>query len=152
MSESSPQSLGEARDRRAGVRAALSALERAIATSAAGHPEEWAGAVDARVAALQDAFDHHVVLTESPDGLLADVLRDAPRLTHRVEVIKADHVEIRAGLARARDDLSRRPFDATQVEAAWSSVLDLMRRVMAHRHLGADLVYDAYNVDIEAAD
>jgi hypothetical protein len=43
-------------------------------------------------------------------------------------------------------------LDGAGVGQVRELVLDVLRQIGHHRHLGADLVYQAYNVDIEASD
>ncbi|MCU1375231.1 MAG: hypothetical protein JWO68_2517 [Actinomycetia bacterium] len=141
--------LHEARQQRAGLRAAVGRLEGALATPASGRAVDWAKEVGIELDLLGDALQLHIAVTEADDGLLHDIIEHAPRLAHRVARVQEDHVLLRRHLERARDGLPRRDDD---VAAARDLVVDLLTAVVRHRHMGADLVYEAFNVDLEAAD
>ena len=149
--EGTSRAFETARARRLGVRAALEELESAVAAPAASRSAEWAQVLGTRLAKLQEAFDHHVVAAEGEDGLLPEIREHAPRLSHRIDELCADHGRIRAATAAAIEAV-RGPDPDQHVAALRDSVVDVMRRITHHRHLGADLVYEAFNVDIEAAD
>jgi septal ring factor EnvC (AmiA/AmiB activator) len=124
-------------------------VEGALATAASGRAEAWAKELRDELDDLSAALEQHIAITESPDGLLADIAEAAPRLTKRVERARDDHVALRASIERARASLTGAE-DATH--DARDLVVELLTALVRHRHLGADLVYEAYNVDIEASD
>src|SRR4051794_8984716 len=142
--------VAAARKRRIGVQAALSDLERAVAAGSAQREQDWATGLAAALTRLQDAFRHHIEATESSDGLFADVIEQAPRLSHQVGQLKADHPaieqSIQQALALVNDPAG---IDSSRISAAGETVIELMSSLTRHRHLGASLVYEAYNVDIE---
>jgi hypothetical protein len=145
--------IEQARQRRAGVRAATDRVERAAASPAHQRTREWCDVLAARLSELGTAFRHHVEVTEARDGLFAEIIATAPRLSHRTEDLQRDHREIEAAIDGAFAKLaSTGNPDQTTVDDAGDAILDLLTRISHHRHLGAELVYDAYHVDIEAAD
>lgn len=146
------ENLEQARKHRAGLRVAIGSVERALASAAHGRVAAWSGDLRTELSALADALDAHVELTEASDGLLADIAASAPRLAHRVQKAKEDHVVLRAAVARALEVLPPGDGADAGVERARDRVVELLTALVRHRHLGADLVYEAYNVDIEAAD
>ena len=86
-------------------------------------------------------------------GRAAEIIASAPRLTHRTNELRRDHRQIEAAIDGALAKLaSAANPDQGTVDDASDAALDLMTRITRHRHLGAELVYDAYHVDIEAAD
>ena len=143
------ESLEQARVQRQGLRAAIGRVERSMSTPGPGRAELWAKEVLGELQALGEALDQHIELTESPDGLLADIIEAAPRLAHRVDQTKNDHVQLRDRHKAAVDSL--KGTDESIAEAR-DRIVELLTALVRHRHLGADLVYEAYNVDIEAAD
>jgi hypothetical protein len=141
--------LHEARTHRAGIRDAIGRVERSLASPAASRYETWAKELADELDELDAALDLHIATTEAPGGLLDEVLHEVPRLAHRVAVLRDDHERLRQLLAETRDAL---PRSADQVPAARDRALTLLDAVSRHRHLGADLVYEAYNVDMEGGD
>ena len=145
--------LEQARQERKGVRAAFDRLERAAASPASERTAEWCDAFTGRLRELRAAFAHHVELTEADDGLFAEIVATAPRLTHRTDELRHDHRDIEDALDRAEAQLGGVGLpDPKAIVHARDAAVELMGRISRHRHLGAELVYDAYNVDIEAAD
>ena len=148
-----PDELDAARAQRLSLRKSMDDVERSIVSAATGRPGEWATRVGDRLRDLQAAFDRHVEITEAPDGLLEEVVEATPRLVPRVERLKKDHVDIRVlieeALAAVQEPAS---FTDEQVQVVTKSVLSLLVQIVHHRHLGADVVYQAYSVDIDAAD
>src|SRR5919106_1440151 len=77
-----PEPVDIARARRAQLLAAISAVERALAVPA--RDPTWTTRVEAGIDRLAEAFDAHVVATEGADGMYAEILRHAPRLSFAV--------------------------------------------------------------------
>jgi hypothetical protein len=140
--------LLELRRRRAELRASMGALERALASPAgAGLSESWNTRLRAAVHALYDDFTEHVAITEGPDGLYAELTQDSPRLAHRIERLTEEHVEIRRQLEQLvtwADDGDATP----DVPSARQAGTELLVALMHHRQRGADLVFEAYEVDM----
>jgi hypothetical protein len=141
--EQDAASLAAARRRRAELLQSIQSFERALAVPA-GDPD-WRSGVAGRLRALRAGFTEHVVFTEGPDGLYAELLNHAPRLARGVEVLVREH----AALTAAMDALQAHADAAgAAVEdlRGWAS--DLLRELSRHRQRGADLVYEAYATDI----
>jgi hypothetical protein len=143
--------LHEAQRRRRGVQAALVGLEQAIAAPSTGREQAWVAGVTARLRDLRIAFGHHVEVTEGTDGLFEEVETQAPRLHRQVEHLRADHAQLNAAINQALE-LGAGPAAAGHVSDLAESGLDLLSGLTRHRHLGATMVYEAYMVDIDAAD
>jgi len=99
---------------------------------------------------VRDAFGQHVMVTEKPDGLYDEILERAPRLETNVRRLREEHPEI---VRRIRDTIprldQRELVEATrQLEEARDDLQRFMGSVIRHRQRGADLVWEAYNVDI----
>src|SRR4051812_47709240 len=90
--------LDAVRAQRLSLRAAMDEVERSIVSAATGRPGEWATRLGACLDRLMTAFDRHVEITEAADGLLEEVIEEAPRLVPRVERLKKDHVDIRVSI------------------------------------------------------
>ena len=141
--------LERARRQRASLRRALSAVEDALAAPAAGRAAEWNHRLVAALEHLAEVFELHVAVTEPPGGLYEEVLEIAPRLANLVERFRREHREIarsiEQGLARAR---TLNAEDAEEVERLRERLTLLLGRLVRHRQRGADLLYEAYAVDI----
>jgi len=133
--------LEAARVRRVDLKHAMSALE-VSAAGASGDPS-WSDALRSALADLRVAFEAHVEEVEASDGLLAEVMGDCPRLSSRVDRLRNEHVTLSEQI-----DACRARLDDPDPPEIRSEVLDVMVALARHRHAGADLVYEAYNVDI----
>ena len=140
--------LGEIRERREALFEAVVALEAALAAPASDHG--WLGGVGEALSFLHRTLDEHVAETEAPDGFLSQVRVDAPRLSNQVDHLVADHATLTADTERLIDELDRAPSERTKAETddVRERSLALLAAVVRHRHRGADLIYEAYNVDV----
>ena len=144
--------LDQARANRAGLRASIGRVERAMSGPATGRTDVWSKELATELHGLSNALEEHIEQTESPSGLLADIIEAAPRLAHRVELTRNDHSHLRDRLKSALEAVELANSAQGTVADARDRVVELLTGLVRHRHLGADLVYEAYNVDIEAAD
>jgi hypothetical protein len=121
----------------------IQAVERALAVPAVD--PAWRRRLAVRLGRLHGTFADHVVVTEGPDGLYAELLDHAPRLARAVHVLISDHGAVAAAIAalRRRVDLPEAGVDELR---GWGS--DLLRELSRHSERGADLVYQAYQLDI----
>jgi hypothetical protein len=138
--------LDAIRRQRFGVRSALGDLEASVASPAAGRAKEWVAHVIDRAVALRAAFAEHIDATEGPGGLFDEVLGQAPRLANQVNKLRAEHGTISAGLDAV---IAARDGEVGDVRAA---AVELMGQIVNHRSDGSSLIYEAYFVDIDAAD
>lgn len=143
--------LGEVRRNRAGVRRICAELESALAEPSRTDPRHWSEVVSEVVDALASAFRRHVEITESANGLLVEMVAVSPRLSSHADRLRRDHSQILSEIQHLRGRASHLS-DAVGVDEVRSRGLDLLRHISEHRHLGAELVNEAYLVDIEAAD
>lgn len=151
MTGAEPSPLEAAREIRHGVRAALADVESAAASSA--FEAGWSSGVAKQLSLLDAAFRHHIDTTEAESGLLNETLELAPRLSRRVRQIRDEHVEIATAIASARRAAEAGdPPGEERATALRAAVTDLILRISRHRQIGADLVYEAYHVDIEGGD
>ncbi|SRR6266536_3501457 len=141
--------LDAVRGQRRSLRRALSALEDALAAPMHGHEDDWVAKLLGALGHLSEVFEHHVEVTEGPGGLYEDVLDSAPRLDNVIRRLKIDHEAIRSGIAadcaRLRAWAAGQPVDLEQVRRRLTRVLG---RLVRHRQQGAELIYEAFAVDI----
>jgi hypothetical protein len=140
-------SLDAIRLQRVGVRVALDGLERAVAAPASGRAAEWTATLRERAQALREAFTHHVVVTEAAGGLFDEVVSEAPRLANQVSKLRDDHLSIADLLLSLAT-----PDPDVDTDDLRDQAIDVMGRIVKHRNSGSGLLYDAYCVDIDAAD
>jgi len=127
-------------------------LDSALATASVGRESPWSLELTHRLNVLREAFGNHVVVTESPTGFLSEIVDRAPRLAHTVDKLRLEHASITAAIDRASVAVQLAGENPSHVEDARKSVLELLHKLALHRQKGAEVVYEAYEVDIEAGD
>ena len=152
MSDREPVSkaLDEARRRRKTLHDALVHLEVAISSPASGRIPEWTSTVQKEMTSVRDAFDQHVVVTEKPDGLYEEILGRAPRLQFSIQRLKDEHPEITESIGGMLARLEQTEIGGVDwpLDDARDDLQRFIGKVIRHRQKGADLVWEAYNVDI----
>jgi Hemerythrin HHE cation binding domain len=133
--------------RRAELREVMNQVEKALAASAPGRVAAWTDEVAAALRQLHADFGEHVAIAEGPDGLHVDVLETAPRLHNAIKRLTAEHAQIWQDLdaVSTRIKSVESVEDVNDVRALTTSLLGRLTR---HRQRGADLVFEAYQVDI----
>ncbi len=144
------QALGEAKKRRQTLHDAIVQLEVAISSPAAGRVEEWGSQVTKDMVGVRDAFDQHVIVTEKPGGLYEEIMERAPRLVGTVGRLREEHptIDLSIGTLLARLEAGDVGSDGWPLDKARDDLQRLIGSVVRHRQKGADLVWEAYNVDI----
>jgi Hemerythrin HHE cation binding domain len=149
MDHSESGALEAARARRGDLHRALLDLEQALAGAARGRAQAWADSVRATLVRVREAFTAHVDVTEGTDGLYQEVRAQAPRLSGAVDRLQHEHAEIANALAEVDNRLDDSMSDADGwVESIRDAAITLMGLLVRHRQRGADLVYEAYDVEI----
>ena len=145
-----PPALEQARQRRKTLHDALVHLEEAISSPATGRVEDWAVQVDKEMREVESAFEQHMLVTEKPDGLYDEILERAPRLAVNVQRLRDEHPDIQEGIRGMLNRLEhdRIGGDGWPVDEARDDLQRFIGSVIRHRQRGADLVWEAYNVDI----
>ncbi len=144
------------RNRREALLQAVVGLEDALAGPIGDH-ERWrlrvAMAVDHAVARISE----HVTQTEGPGNILDEILAVAPRLERRVKQMRVDHENLEKAahrLALTVGELSTDDVDAATGKTEDRAIeirnqaVDVMGQIARHRQRGADLIYEAYQVDL----
>ncbi|NNE73579.1 MAG: hypothetical protein HKN26_07950 [Acidimicrobiales bacterium] len=144
MPETTPDdaALRAARERRVELKGAVSAVEIAAA-SPIGDPS-WRDNMARALDELRIALDQHIDEVEGPDGLLAELRDAAPRLSNKIAVVSDEH----PALCRQVDDVIANLKESAALEQIRSDAIDALVAMARHRQKGADLVYEAYHVDI----
>jgi hypothetical protein len=139
-------SLEALRRQRADLRESMSAVEMALAGPARAGDARWTERVNVALVELSADFREHVAFTEGREGLYVDILTTAPRLSGAVAHLTEEHGEIKDQL----DEL------LTLTSAGQQESADRLRgrgtallgALVSHRQRGADLVYEAYELDL----
>jgi hypothetical protein len=135
------------RRRRAELRESMDALEQALAAPVPGRVGAWAERVNVALVELSADFREHVDITEGPDGLYRGVLSTAPRLSNAVNRLTAEHA-VMAGLIHDMLTSVSEPAIDGGVDDVRDLGTMLLGRLIRHRQRGADLIYEAYEVDV----
>jgi hypothetical protein len=146
-----PPALDDVRMRRAGLKSALSGLELALAAPFANRVD-WVTHVRDALGLVHEVWTRHIVETEAPGAFLDDLVSESPRLATPASRLRREHVEILETIVREEDRLASPPEEGDDYEA-WSEatrveLTALLAALARHRQRGADLVYEAYAVDL----
>lgn len=128
--------------RRKDLRGAMLRLEAAISRSR--KLDDWHRGVEEALASLADALQRHREEVESGDGLLNQIVARAPHLTAASESLRDEHRELEEMIWAAQAVAGTVGVDPSQVRG---EALEIINRLVNHRQLGADLLYDTYSLD-----
>lgn len=147
--ESLSPAFAEARRRRADLHQALVGVEEAVSGPAAGREADWAAEVARALKELHRTIDEHIEVAERPMGLYDEITQRAPRLSGKIERLKEEHPLMRDGTSELIARLESTPVgEEWPLDDARDALQRLLGRIVRHRQLGADLVWEAYNLDI----
>lgn len=152
MPEPDAQSRQRVEERRERLRELMTQLEQALAEPAAGDATAWQDGVRAVTDDLAEAMDEHVEETERPDGLFDELTAIAPRLSERMNRLRDEHPRLLERLAALRAALDSDPGGADPAAPARIAGVALLGELFRHRQSGADLLYEAYWVDVSTGD
>lgn len=139
----SPETRDGVVSRRQELYDAMRLLERAVARPSG--LADWRIDIEAALHDLRSALSEHVAQVEGGGGLFEQVLAHAPHLASEIDSLRRDHREL---LETCNQALS--------MSADWEPLLlrrrvnVLLARLALHRQQGAELLFDAYNVDLAA--
>jgi hypothetical protein len=132
---------------RAELGGSMAALEQALSAPTSGGHAAWAEPVVVALVELSADFDEHVVVTEGSGGLHDAVLEAAPRLSKFILRLAGEHAVIsrliRDVLVRVRLLVA-----ADEIDGVRELGTTLLGRLARHRQRGADLIHQAYQVDL----
>jgi len=126
-------------------------LERAMATPAGDDAVAWAAETAAAVESLRQVLDDHIQETEAPGSFYDDVVEHSPHLVNAARRLQSEHPPLAASVDSLALEL-KTVSDDDGVEATRELAVELIKALLLHRHRGAELVYDAYNVDVATGD
>lgn len=137
-----------ARQRRIALYGAMMDLDASLASPSAR--ATWAAHVHRDLTELRRALADHVEEVEGPDGIMARITLEAPRLADRVDALRSEHPELtqQADAIAARLEALEDDPDEDEADEVRDAALGLLGALARHRHRGADLVYDAFAIEI----
>jgi chromosome segregation ATPase len=144
------QAVEAAARRRRELRDALVALEDAVASSV-HDSEHWRRRVAERLEALREAFAEHVAETEAIGGLYDEMEEIAPHVQGKARRLREEHPPLSSAIADAAARFDAPFAETTDLDALRDDLQRLMGRFIRHRQHGADLVWEAYQLDIGGA-
>jgi hypothetical protein len=119
------------------------------ATARPSRQADWLEVVTEASQDLRTALGDHMEQTEGGGGFLEDLVSQAPRLATDAKLLESDHRALLNDCARLTSVIRSSPDDARTIRKA---VLVLLGRLVEHRQRGAELLYDAYNVELGDGD
>ena len=143
--------LEAAKRRRATLHDTIVHLEESISSPAAGRIAEWTEQVSKEMTGVRDAWEQHVIVTEKPGGLYEEIMERAPRLAGNIHRLQGEHPSIGEAVEAMVSKLGSMEIGTPEgwsLEAARDDLQRFIGLVVKHRQRGADLVWEAYNVDI----
>ncbi len=141
--------LDAVRTRREALYEAIVGLEDALATPV-GDGARWRLRVAMAIDHATIRIEEHAKQTEAKGGFLDRVISEVPRLQRRVNQLKVDHERLEKEVDALRLAVSlvedaKIPEEAVNIR---NQAIDLLGQLTRHRQRGADLIYEAYQVDI----
>jgi len=125
---------------------AMRQLEWAAARASQQH--DWLEIVSGASVELKQALDEHVEQTEGAGEFLEDLVSQAPRLAADADLLRREH----RALVSSCERLQSTTRSALDIGGIRRSVLVLLGLIVEHRQRGAELLYDAFNVDLGDGD
>lgn len=114
--------------------------------------EGWLDRVAQALDDLVGVFEKHVEMVEGEQGLLEEILEVAPQLQAEMEQMRGDHKALHALIDGTRTSVKDAEITPDGLAMVRREIRALVTSLAEHRQRGADLVYDAYNVDISVGD
>lgn len=130
-------------DIRERLRGRLAAVGHAIGAPLATR-QRWINRVGRELAALSRDLEDHINETERPEGTFEEILSIAPRTSREIDHLIREHAELREECRRLENLAS----GGAEPRSLRRRVHQVLHRFEQHRHRGADLVYEAYGIDI----
>lgn len=135
------------------VLAAMGRLEAALASGASGRQQHWLAQVLSQLEQLESEMRKQDAELNSPEGLLAEIVRTQPRLEHRARRLRRQYRELLRQVAELREQLAdggdQELPDVADVRRRVGWLLTYLRHFQAQE---SDLVYEALQLDIGIID
>ena len=131
---------------------ALQELEFRAGSPAPGREGQWLGQVLRALDALEEmlAIQHENSAEEG--SILSDIQRDQPRLHNRVVQLRRDYRDLHEAVSRLHAQLESTPPDRLHFADVRQQLDRVATELRYQRAREADLIYEAFNVDLGAGD
>jgi small-conductance mechanosensitive channel len=131
---------------------ALQELELRAGSPAPGREAQWLGQVLHSLDALEAVLAAQHENSADRDSMLSDIQRDQPRLHNRVVQLRRDYRDLHEAVSRFRAELETSRPDDIHFADVRQRLDRLATELRYQRAREADLVYEAFNVDLGAGD
>jgi hypothetical protein len=131
---------------------ALHELELRAGRPAPGREVEWLQQTLDALSALEAMVDNQQGNSSDADSTLSDIQRDEPRLHNRVVRLRRGYRNVHQAISRLRAQLEATPPAAVDITDVRQQLDRVATELRYQRAQEADLVYEAYNVDLGTGD
>jgi hypothetical protein len=129
-------------------------LERALSSAAPTRERAWMPPVLSAMRSLESAMQQQYANADSADGLLSQIITDAPHLAPRVDRLKREYLDLLRQISTLRDQ-----FESGSNKDALANFVDIRQRLAwllnalrHHQSRETDLIFEAVNTDLGALD
>ena len=138
--------LGAARRRREALYEDITRLEDAL-TAPLGDAAAWQERAAKAGRLIAEEVRAHIAETEGDEGFLTTVQEEEPRLAPAVAKLLDEHEEMVATADRFVAQVES-PDEGITLQDVRALGVSLLGMLVRHRQKGADLIYEAYQVDL----
>lgn len=131
---------------------ALQELELRAGSPAPGREAEWLGQVLHALDALEKMLATQHQNSADDASILSDIQREQPRLHNRVVQLRRDYHDLHEAVTRFRTELEATPPDEIHCADVRQQLDRVATELRDQRAREADLIYEAFNVDLGAGD
>ena len=133
--------------RRRAIYVAMQELEVAVSRPSA--MPDWRDRLESALNHVDSGLDSHIAEVQGPGGLYEEVIAREPRIAPQVNALIEGLAQLRDATVDALDGVRNPEFDKDRIRQRVNTVL---MRLARHRQKGAEMLYDAYVVDIATGD
>jgi len=131
---------------------ALQELELRAGSPAPGREAEWLSQVLRALDALETMLAAQHQNSADDASILSDIQRDQPRLHNRVVQLRRDYRDLHEAVGRLRTELEATPPDEIRSADVRQRLDRVATELRYQRAREADLIYEAFSIDLGAGD